>query len=170
MSNQLDVVRVNRTGALIRLHSGNQNLLNQPGMTKTVAKVNETTGRLVEIDGADHATMVAASSNLVRIGDALLANKAQREMLLTSALKLPSGEKYLMDLGVYDGAEDNQFIDPNTLHANNAGLPEGEVQVGIKNVTEELNASKVKRQPAKKAAAKKAEPVGTVDTDSLADL
>lgn len=171
MSKNIEVARVNRTGALIRLHDGNRSLLDQPGIALTEAAVDEKTGRLVEVDGADRTAIIAASSNLVRIGEALVGNKSQRETLLTSALKLPGAEAYLESIGVYKGTEDDQYIDVNTLHANNSGLPEKAVQVGVVDVTEELNEAKPKAAP-KRTPKKKAETKveDTEVPDELADL
>ena len=152
MSEQVSVARISRTGALIPIHDGNKELLLQPGVVEAMAEKDSETGRLVEVDGSDNTAVTAASNDLVRIGRALVSNKAQRETLLTSALKLPGAEEYLISLGTYAGAEDEQYIDPETLFPTDAGLPEQEVQ--ITDVSEELAAAK----EAEEGEAKEDEP------------
>lgn len=126
-SNQeIAVARVSRTGALIPLNEKNRSLLKQSGIVETKAKKNAE-GKLVEVGGADRAEVIAASMNLERIADALLDNKHARQTLLTAALKMPNAEEYLTGLGLYNGEEDEQYVDVSTLHQNNAGLPEAGV-------------------------------------------
>lgn len=171
MSKNIDVARVNATGALIPIHDGNRDhLSSRPGITMTTAKKDPETGRLEETSGADYTAMIAASNDLQRIGEALQNNTVQRETLLTAALKLPNAEQYLQQLGVYKGSEDDQYIDPNTLHANNAGLPDDESDTVIENVTEQLAEKATK--PAKKGKASKKTDSDTVASspDPLADL
>jgi len=176
MSKQVAVARINATGALIPLHDANRSLLlNMQGVVETVAEPDPKTGRLTEVDGADHTTMLAATMDLQRIGQALVNNRIQRQTLLTAALKIPNAETYLQQLGVYDGSEDSQYIDPQTLGANNAGLPEPEVSVGgepvITDVTEQLAAEKAKTQsPKKKPTSKKSKSSEQDSSPDLADL
>lgn len=184
MSDQVEVARINATGALIPLHDGNRSLLlSRGGVTETMAERDPETGRLMEVDGADHTAMIAASNSLQRIGESLANNKRQREILLVAALKLPNAATYLEQLGVYKGEEDGQFIDAETLYPNNAGLPEEAVNVGdnpvIEDVTDQLAKEKateeaeedVREEPQAKKSAKK-KPQGKSDKQSpnLADL
>lgn len=168
MSKDIPVARVNATGALIRLHDGNRTLLNKAGVTESRAKVDGTTGRLVEIDGADYTTMVAASKDLVRIGTAIQSNMRQRETLLTAALKLPGAETYLQTLGVYQGKEDTQYIDPDTLMSNDAGLPESEVRVLSQAEMKALKPATSKSQTRRKKA--QAKPDAETPDETPADL
>lgn len=168
MSKEIPVARVNATGALIRLHDGNRALLNQSGITESVAKVDESTGKLVEINGADYTMMISASKDLVRIGTAIIANRQQRETLLTAALKLPGAEEYLSKLGVYEGKEDAQYIDPNTLKSNSAGFQDTEVKVLSQDEMKALKPAESKPSTRRKKAQSKAEP--SVDAADLSDL
>ena len=120
MSKQIAVARVNATGALIRLNPNNRALLNNPRVTESKAEMVD--GKLVEIDGSDYTSLVTSSNDLIRIGQALLNNRDQREKLLTAALRIPEAESYLQTLGVYDAKDDSQYIDPDSLVSISDGL------------------------------------------------
>lgn len=139
-----------RTGRIQLLHEKNRQLVKRRDMRETLAVRDPETGAYVEVDDADTTTAIASSQNLERIGQQLLNLSAQRELLLTSALKLPGSEKYLQDLGVYQGDEDKQYIDPSSLKPNNAGLPTGDFTtakvVAAEDVTEQLREEQEKAQ------------------------
>ena len=154
MSDTIRAARITKTGALIPLHDGNEAILNRAGVEEVEAKRDEETGRLVAIGGADYVNLVSASASLPRIVDAIRENHAQRERLLTSALKLPNGEEFLMQENVYDGKQDRQYIDPESLQETievSEEVPEAE---GVQDVTAELE----KEAKSKKAAKKKPDP------------
>jgi len=134
MSEQIAVARVNRTGALVRLHDGNRGILRQAGIVETTATKDPDTGRLVETNGADFTTIVASSSNLVRIGEAIQANITQRGSLLTAALKITGGQEYLERMGLYDPKTDEQYVDQNALLPANADTT---VSTGVKPLSKE---------------------------------
>lgn len=123
MSEHIDVVRVNATGALIRLHDGNQRLATRAGMTKTVARQTKA-GGLEEVDGADTAVLLAASADLVRLGQGLLNNAEQKRMLLTSALKLPGAADYLNAMGIEGVDAQPQSVDQATLKSEAPTKPD----------------------------------------------
>ena len=155
MSDNIRAARVLKTGALIPLHDGNKMILNQSGVVEVEAKRDPDSGRLVAVGSTDYVNLVSASKNLPRIVDALRENHAQRERLLTSALKLPDGEEFLMQENVYDGKQDRQYIDPESLQET-IELPEPEPEPeGVQDVTEQLEKESKSKKTSKKPASKK---------------
>ncbi len=115
MSEQIKVVRVVSTGALIPLHDNNRIILQREGVVESLAERCPDTGKLIEINGADYSTMVSASNDLKRIGDALINNRRQRDQLIAAAIRQPGGEQFIQTIGVLDDELYVQHVDPETL-------------------------------------------------------
>lgn len=157
MSETIQAARINRTGAYIRLHGGNRSILNNKGVVEVTVKPDED-GKLVEVGGTEHVNVVAASKDLHRIGEALVANETQRQILLDSAFKLKGAFEYLQQLGVCGPDEDAQSLNVNTLEPSKP-------KVTVEDVSDELAKDNAK----KKAQAKKAKSSNNTDPD-LTDL
>ena len=162
-----------RTGAVQLLTQTNQNLLKRRDMKKTKIAREGDDGPWKEVDGGDFFAALAGSGDLQRIGLQLVNLKDQRQQLITSACKLPGGDEYLQNLGVYDGEDDEQYVDPDDLKANNAGLPSKAFtypEVGVQDATEELEAAASKKAPAKKRSTAKKDATKDENGDEFADL
>ena len=167
MSNEIPVVRVNATGALIRLNNKNQRLLSNPKVTQTTATI-DSDGNLVETDGADRSALISASGNLQQIGEALVSLKRQRENLLKSALMQPGGEAFLVALDVYSAEEDDQYIDPDTLSSGGVSMA-GPGDISVEPLPPEaLDDSK--KGPAKKTAKAKDGAKASPSSEDMAEI
>lgn len=155
MSKQIDVARVVRTGALIRLHDGNRSILNNTGIIATKAMADKETGRLVEVGGSANAMVAVASDDLYQIALQLENIKQQRAMLIAAALRQPGAEDYLMTLDVYAGKKDDQYIDPQTLKpkGEKAAKREKPSEIeGVEDVTEVLRQANARKTSKRKAS------------------
>ena len=170
---EIPVVKIVASGALIRLHNGNRNMLKVPGRVESTAVADPDTGKLIEVGGSEQVKLAEGSKDLPKIAEALRVNASQRDRLLRAALVLPDAEEFLKNAELYDGESDRQYIDPNTLKpvegddegivvpdpvASKTGL-----DMQVENVTDKLN----KNAKNKKTATAKDDGV---DKDDLADL
>lgn len=165
-----------RSGTLRRLTDQNRFLAQQPHMREVEATTGEN-GRLVEASEENTTTAIAGSNDLQRIGEQLLNVQLQRQQLLTAALKLPNGEEYLENLGVYDGKEDRQAIDTDSLKVQNRGAMVREAHrptIGMEDVSDQLAAEqeeKEKSKPkSKRGSSKKTDDDSNSGSDDEIDL
>lgn len=155
-----------RTGVLSPVNEKNLQVLKRRDMREVEIELQD--GEYKEVGGSDETAAITNSKDLGRIGQQLLNLMHQREQLITAALKLPDGEDYLKQTGAYDGEDDKQYINPEDVQPNNAGLPRHEFTeptVGIQDETEALAAEHAdKSKPTRrKSTAKKDEGAKDID-------